>query len=231
VLEVRNLNVWHGNLQILWDVHLSVGEGELVTLIGPNGAGKTTVVETLIGLNRKSQGSVTFRGQEIVGWPAHRIFHTGLALVPERREIFPKMTVLENLRLGATGRQADGKVLEHVHSLFPTLAERQSQLAGTMSGGEQQMLAIGRALMSEPHLLILDEPSSGLSPALVTQVFTTLERLGREGMTILLLEQNVRYALELCNRGYVLENGRILTGGSSRDLLRDEHIQKAYLGI
>jgi len=230
VLEVRNLNVWHGNMQILWDVHLSVEKGELVTLIGPNGAGKTTVVETLIGLNKKSQGRVTFRGQEILGWPPHRIFRTGLALVPERREIFPKMTVLENLQLGAIGREGDGKMLEHVHTLFPVLAERKHQLAGTMSGGEQQMLAIGRALMSEPHLLILDEPSSGLSPALVTQVFTTLERLGREGMTILLLEQNVRHALELCNRGYVLENGRVVTSGSSRDLLRDEHIEKAYLG-
>jgi len=231
VLEVRNLNVWHGAMQILWDVHLSVGEGELVTLIGPNGAGKTTVVETLIGLNRKAQGSIAFRGEEILGWPPHRIFRTGLALVPERREIFPKMTVEENLQLGALGREDDGKSLAHVHGLFPILAERKRQLAGTMSGGEQQMLAIGRALMSRPHLLILDEPSSGLSPALVTQVFTTLERLGREGMTILLLEQNVRHALELCNRGYVLENGRVITSGSSRDLLRDEHIEKAYLGI
>ena len=231
MLEVRNLNVWHGAMQILWDVHLSVGEGELVTLIGPNGAGKTTVVETLIGLNRKAQGSIAFRGEEILGWPPHRIFRTGLALVPERREIFPKMTVEENLQLGALGREDDGKSLAHVHGLFPILAERKRQLAGTMSGGEQQMLAIGRALMSRPHLLILDEPSSGLSPALVTQVFTTLERLGREGMTILLLEQNVRHALELCNRGYVLENGRVITSGSSRDLLRDEHIEKAYLGI
>ncbi|MBS1194987.1 MAG: ABC-type branched-chain amino acid transport system, ATPase component [Methanomicrobia archaeon] len=231
MLEVRNLDVWHGTMQILWGVDLSVGEGELVTLIGPNGAGKTTVVETLIGLNRKARGSILFQGQEILGWPSHRIFHSGLALVPERREIFPKMTVEENLQLGAHGREDDGTTLSYVHGLFPILAERKRQLAGTMSGGEQQMLAIGRALMSRPHLLILDEPSSGLSPALVTQVFTTLERLGREGMTILLLEQNVRHALELCNRGYVLENGRVITSGSSRDLLRDEHIEKAYLGI
>jgi len=231
VLEVKNLNVWHGTMQILWGVDLSVGDGELVTLIGPNGAGKTTVVETLIGLNRKSEGSITFRGEKILGWPPHRIYHAGLALVPERREIFPKMTVEENLQLGALGREDNGQTLAHVHALFPILAERKHQLAGTMSGGEQQMLAIGRALMSRPHLLILDEPSSGLSPALVTQVFTTLERLGREGMTILLLEQNVRHALELCNRGYVLENGRIVTSGSSRDLIKDEHIEKAYLGI
>jgi len=231
VLEVQGLNVWHGTMQILWGVHLSVQEGELVTLIGPNGAGKTTVVETLIGLNRKAEGSIRFQGEEILGWQPHRIFHAGLALVPERREIFPKMTVEENLQLGALGREDNGSTLSYVHGLFPILEERKRQLAGTMSGGEQQMLAIGRALMSRPHLLILDEPSSGLSPALVTQVFTTLERLGREGMTILLLEQNVRHALELCNRGYVLENGRVVTSGSSRDLLRDEHIEKAYLGI
>jgi branched-chain amino acid transport system ATP-binding protein len=231
VLEIRNLNVWHGNMQVLWDVQLAVGEGELVTLIGPNGAGKTSTVETIIGLNRKVKGSISFRGKEILGWPPHRIFSTGLALVPERREIFPKMTVRENLMLGGMQREDTVEMLAHVHSLFPVLSERKDQLAGTMSGGEQQMLAIGRALMSRPHLLILDEPSTGLSPALVTQVFTTLERLGREGITILLLEQNVRHALELCNRGYVLENGRIVTSGSSRDLLKDEHIEKAYLGI
>ncbi|MCX6693205.1 MAG: ABC transporter ATP-binding protein [Methanomicrobiales archaeon] len=231
MLEVAHLDVSHGNLQILWDVHLNVTQGDLVTLIGPNGSGKTTLVETIIGLNRSAKGRVTFRGEEILGLPPHVIFRKGLALVPERREIFPKMTVFENLQLGSPNYTAKGAVLDHVYSLFPILKDRESQQAGTMSGGEQQMLAIGRALMSEPGLLILDEPSTGLSPVLVAQVFSTLERLGREGMTILLLEQNVRHALQLCRRGYIIENGRIIQEGSSRDLLHDEHIQRAYLGI
>jgi len=231
VLEISNLNVFHGNLQVVWDLSVKVDTGELVTLIGPNGAGKTSTVETIAGLNRKATGSIRFKGEEILGMPPHRIFRKGIALVPERREIFPKMQVMENLQLGAQGRTGWEKNLDHVFSLFPILSERKRQVAGTLSGGEQQMLAIGRALMSEPEMLILDEPSTGLSPLLVGQMFRSLEQLGREGMTVLLLEQNVRHALELCSRGYVLENGRIVLQGKTKELLHDPHIERAYLGI
>jgi len=231
MLEISNLNVFHGNLQVVWDLSVKVDPGELVTLIGPNGAGKTSTVETIVGLNRHATGSIRFGGEDLLGVPPHEIFGKGLALVPERREIFPGMPVIENLRLGARGRPEWRKTLQHVHELFPILQERGKQRAGTLSGGEQQMLAIGRALMSEPRMLILDEPSTGLSPLLVGQMFRSLEQLGREGMTVLLLEQNVRHALELCNRGYVLENGRIILEGKTKQLLHDPHIERAYLGI
>lgn len=231
MLSVSGLNVFHNNMQVVWDLSFSIGEGELVTLIGPNGAGKTTTVETIAGLNRKASGSVLFFEEAILGKHPYDIFKKGLALVPEKREIFARMPVVENLLLGAGANGGYEKTLEHIYRLFPILQERKTQMAGTLSGGEQQMLAIGRALMSEPRLLILDEPSTGLSPLLVGQVFRSLEQLGREGMTILLLEQNVRHALELCHRGYVLENGRIEKEGKSRDLLHDPHIQKAYLGF
>ncbi|MCX6686226.1 MAG: ABC transporter ATP-binding protein [Methanoregula sp.] len=231
MLDISGLNIFHGNIQVVWDLRLKVNEGEMVTLIGPNGAGKTSTVETIVGLNRNAKGSITFLGENILGVQPYDIFKKGLALVPEKREIFPKMPVIENLILGAGGRAIWKDSLNHVYNLFPVLQEREQQMAGTLSGGEQQMLAIGRALMSEPKLLILDEPSTGLSPLLVAQVFKSLEHLGRGGMTILLLEQNVRHALELCNRGYVLENGRIVLEGKAKELMRESHIQKAYLGI
>ena len=231
MLEISNLNVFHGNLHVVWDLTVKVDPGELVTLIGPNGAGKTSTVETIIGLNRQADGSIRLLGEEILGMRPNQVFRKGLALVPERREIFPGMPVIENLQLGAMGRPGWRKALDHVYALFPVLAERERQRAGTLSGGEQQMLAIGRALMSEPKMLILDEPSTGLSPILVAQMFRSLEQLGREGMTILLLEQNVRHALELCNRGYVLENGRIVLEGKTKELLHNPHIERAYLGI
>jgi len=231
MLAIENLNVFHGNLQVVWDLSLTVEKGELVTLIGPNGAGKTTIVETITGLNRNATGSIRFEGEDILGKHPYELFRKGLALVPEKREIFPKMPVCENLLLGTIGPDGTGKTLEHVYKLFPVLKEREHQQAGTLSGGEQQMLAIGRALMSKPRLLILDEPSTGLSPLLVGQVFRSLEQLGREGMTILLLEQNVRHALTMCTRGYVIENGRIIKEGKSKELMRDPHIQKAYLGF
>ncbi len=231
MLAVTNLNVFHGNLQVVWDLSFRVEKGELVTLIGPNGAGKTTTVETIIGLNRKASGSVAFEGEEILGHHPYDLFKKGLALVPEKREIFSKMPVAENLLLGRIGQDETEKTLAHIFQLFPILKEREHQMAGTLSGGEQQMLAIGRALMSKPKLLILDEPSTGLSPILVGQVFRSLEQLGREGMTILLLEQNVRHALNMCHRGYVLENGRIIKEGKAKELKRDPHIQKAYLGF
>ena len=232
MLEIANLNISHGHLQVVWDLALSVKKGEIVTLIGPNGSGKTTTVETIAGLNKTATGTVRFLGRDILGMPSYRIFQEGLALVPERREIFPKMSVFENLLLGSAGKEdVREKMLSHVFALFPVLHEREKQQAGTMSGGEQQMLAIARALMSDPKLLVLDEPSTGLSPLLVAQVFRSLEQLGRGGLTILLLEQNVRNALDLCNRGYVLENGRIVLEGKSKELMHNPHIQKAYLGF
>jgi branched-chain amino acid transport system ATP-binding protein len=231
MLNVSGLNVFHTNLQVVWDLSFHVNKGELVTMIGPNGAGKTTTVETIVGLNRNATGSILFDGESILGHHPYDLFRKGLALVPEKREIFPAMPVIENLLLGGTGNPDTIKSLDRIFRLFPILKERRQQIAGTLSGGEQQMLAIGRALMSEPRLLILDEPSTGLSPLLVGQVFRSLEQLGREGMTILLLEQNVRNALAMCNRGYVLENGRIVQEGRSKELLHDPRIQKAYLGF
>jgi len=231
MLSVSHLNVFHGNLQVVWDLSFHVNKGELVTMIGPNGAGKTTTVETIAGLNKRATGSVVFDGQEVLGRPPYELFTRGLALVPEKREIFPSMPVIENLLLGGTQNPHREGALDRVFRLFPVLRERERQEAGTLSGGEQQMLAIGRALMSEPRLLILDEPSTGLSPLLTGQVFRALEHLGREGMTVLLLEQNVRNALAMCERGYVLENGRVVEEGKSKMLLNDPRIQKAYLGI
>jgi branched-chain amino acid transport system ATP-binding protein len=231
MLKVSGLNVFHSNLQVIWDLSFHVNKGELVTMIGPNGAGKTTTVETIVGLNRNATGSILFDGESVLGHHPYDLFRKGLALVPEKREIFPTMHVIENLLLGGSGNPNPAKSLDRIFRLFPILKDRQQQMAGTLSGGEQQMLAIGRALMSEPRLLILDEPSTGLSPILTGQVFRSLEQLGREGMTILLLEQNVRNALAMCNRGYVLENGRIVEEGKSKELLHDKRIQKAYLGF
>jgi branched-chain amino acid transport system ATP-binding protein len=231
MLTVTGLNVFHANLQVVWDLSFQVNKGELVTMIGPNGAGKTTTVETIVGLNRTATGSILLDGESILGNHPYDLFRKGLALVPEKREIFPTMPVIENLLLGGIGNAHPDKSLDRIFRLFPVLKEREQQHAGTLSGGEQQMLAIGRALMSEPRLLILDEPSTGLSPLLTGQVFRSLEQLGREGMTILLLEQNVRNALAMCNRGYVLENGRIVQEGKSKELLHDPRIQKAYLGF
>ncbi len=231
MLDIDNLDVSRSTLPILWGISFRISEGEMVTLIGPNGAGKTTLVETIFGLNPATRGSIRFQGDEVRGLSPPEVFKRGIALVPEKRELFPKMTVLENLRIGAAGHEDWEKTLEYCIGLFPVLGERRTQLAGTLSGGEQQMVAIGRALMSEPALLVLDEPSTGLSPRLVGEVFRSLERLGREGKTILLLEQNVRHALELCDRGYVMEQGRIIREGKTKELLRDEHIQRAYLGV
>lgn len=179
MLTVSGLNVFHANLQVVWDLSFRVNKGELVTMIGPNGAGKTTTVETIVGLNRKATGLIMFDGENILGSHPYDLFRKGLALVPEKREIFPTMPVIENLLLGGTANTNPDKTLTHIYRLFPILLERQQQMAGTLSGGEQQMLAIGRALMSEPRLLILDEPSTGLSPILTAQVFRSLEQLGR----------------------------------------------------
>jgi len=234
MLEVSGISGGYNSLQVLWDVSLVVRRGELVALVGANGAGKSTLLKTIAGLLRPSGGRIILEGVRIDGMPPHAIVARGLALVPEGRKVFPYMTVAENLELGAfleTRRARMVETLEWVYTLFPILKERQTQLAGTLSGGEQQMLVIGRALMSRPRLLMMDEPSLGLAPAVVSTVFGCIGRLLEEGITILLVEQNVRKALELAHRGYVLENGRIVLSGTSAALLADPNVKKAYLGV
>jgi branched-chain amino acid transport system ATP-binding protein len=233
MLEVRNLNVWYDNLQVLWDVSLHIDQGEIVTLLGANGAGKSTLVQSIFGLTRNVKGSILFEGKEIAGMHPYEVVKRGLALVPEKRELFPKMTVLENLELGTFAREKQETVdFEEIFSLFPVLDDRRHQLAGTLSGGEQQMLAIGRALMAKPKMLVLDEPSLGLSPLFVGNVLSTVKTLNTtRGLTILLVEQNVQHALELSNRGYIMENGRITAEGGGHALLQDDQVRSAYLGV
>ncbi|HOS81739.1 MAG TPA: ABC transporter ATP-binding protein [Methanolinea sp.] len=230
MLHIEDLNVSYSYLQVLWDVSLHVDRGEVVTLIGSNGAGKTTLVSALFGLVPAIGGRIEFEGENISGMAPFEIVRRGLSLVPEKRELFPRMTVRENLELGAfaTGRKGDP---DRVFELFPHLAERQDQDAGTLSGGEQQMLAIARCLMANPRMIVLDEPSLGLSPKLVHTVLEAVERLNSEGITILLVEQNVRRALEISHRAYVIEAGRITRSGRSSELLHDEQIREAYLGL
>jgi len=230
LLDIRQLNVSYENLQVLWDVTLHVHEGEIVTILGANGAGKTTLVQSIFGLTRASNGSVLFRGDDITGRTPDIIVRKGLSLVPEKRELFPKMTVLENLDLGGYALNTGAVDRTDLYDLFPVLQERESQLAGTLSGGEQQMLAIARALMARPSLLVLDEPSLGLSPLLVTTVLDSIQKLNHNGLTILLVEQNVQHALEISHRAYILENGRVPREGSASDLLSDSDIRAAYLG-
>ena len=234
MLEIKELNVSYEKVQVLWGVSFTVNEGEIVSLLGSNGAGKSTTVKTIQGLLKSKSGSIRFMDRNIEGLPAYKIVDAGISLVPEGREIFPKMSVLENLILGAyvpRARDLLEESLEWVFQLFPKLEERKKQLAGTMSGGEQQMLAIARALMSKPKLLMLDEPSLGLAPVLVLQVFEVIKKLNEEGVTILLVEQNVHHALELSDRGYVLEKGRIILEGKGSELLEHEYVKNAYLGI
>lgn len=231
MLDVQGLNVFYANLQVLWDVSLHIEQGEVVTLLGANGAGKSSLVQTIFGLNRSRTGNIRFLGTDISGMPPYEVVKQGLALVPEKRELFPKMTILENLELGAYGRDKDNADLEEIYALFPVLKERERQLAGTLSGGEQQMLAIARSLMAKPRLLVLDEPSLGLSPLFVTTVLDTVTILNKKGLTILLVEQNVQHALEISHRGYILENGRITHEGTATDLLRDDFVKSAYLGL
>ncbi len=234
MLEVKNVAAGYGGIQVLWDVSLEVNGGEFVALVGANGAGKSTLLKCVAGLLKSKEGTVSFEGQVLSGLPGHAIVSRGIALVPEGRRVFPFMTVRENLELGAYTVRDPGTVqqnLEWVYGLFPKLKMRQKQLAGTFSGGEQQMLVIGRALMSRPKFLMLDEPSLGLQPNIVAGVFESLQILHREGVTILLVEQNVRKSLEIAQRGYVLEHGRVVLSGDSRTLLADEEVRKAYLGI
>jgi branched-chain amino acid transport system ATP-binding protein len=231
MLKVDNLNVYYGAIHAVKGVSLEVNEGEIVTLIGANGAGKSTVLQTISGLLRSKTGDVSFLDQCIAAVPPHKIVERGLAHVPEGRRIFLRMTVLENLELGAyTKPHVNTEDLEKVYKLFPRLLERRKQVAGTLSGGEQQMLAMGRALMSRPKLLMLDEPSMGLAPMLVEQIFEIIENMNKNGTTILLVEQNAQMALSIADRGYVLETGSIVISGTGRELVESDEIRKAYLG-
>jgi len=232
MLEVRGINVGYGNLQILWDVSFNTKEGEIVTIIGPNGAGKTTLLKAIAGLLKPKSGEIYFRGKQIGGLPAYKVVKEGIALVPEGRELFPRMSVMDNLLLGSyISPSTRQEMLEKVFDLFPVLRERKNQMAGTLSGGEQQMLSIARSLMSNPKLLMLDEPSFGLAPMMVLKIFDTITRLNEIGVTILLVEQNVYHALELAHRGYVIENGRIVLEGEAKSLIDNKYMKEAYLGV
>jgi branched-chain amino acid transport system ATP-binding protein len=233
LLEVNDIHAHYGGIEALKGVSLSVQEGEVVTLIGSNGAGKSTTLRAITGLTPASSGSVVIDGEDVTRVPAHEIVDRGIALSPEGRHCFSRMTVRENLDLGAYRRRKDTSVaedLERVFGLFPRLKERQRQKAGTMSGGEQQMLAIGRALMAKPKVLLLDEPSMGIAPILVQRIYETIAEINRGGMTILLVEQNANYALDISSRGYVLETGRVVLEGESATLRTDPEVQRAYLG-
>ena len=232
LLSVNDINVYYGAIHAIKGVSFEVNEGEIVTLIGANGAGKSTTLKTISGLLRSRTGDITFQDQSITGIPAHKLITRGLAQVPEGRAIFLQMTVEENLEMGAYTRP-NSEIeagLKNVYEHFPRLEERKKQIAGTLSGGEQQMLAMGRALMSAPKLLMMDEPSMGLAPILVDEIFEIIKTLHKAGTTILLVEQNAQMALSVAARGYVLETGRIVTSGTGEELLKDESVKKAYLG-
>ncbi len=232
MLSIDTIAVFYKELQAIWDVSLDVNDGEIVALVGPNGAGKTTILRVISGLIQPSAGKISFQGQNISHVPPHKIVELGLSQVPESGKIFTGMSVLENLELGAyvaRARKDRSASLARVFEIFPRLAERRNQLAGTLSGGERQMLAIGRALMSEPRLLMLDEPSFGLAPILVEHMFETIRKINQQGLTILLVEQNVQASLELAHRAYLLENGRIVGEGKGKELLSFESVRSAYL--
>ena len=232
VLKVENLHVYYGSIHAIKGVYFEVGEGEIVTLIGANGAGKSTTLNTVGGLLKPREGTIEFEGKSILGVAPHKVVSEGMALCPEGRRVFAQLSVKENLEMGAYTRPASEipETLEKVYEQFPRLKERETQMAGTLSGGEQQMLAMGRALMSKPRLLMLDEPSMGLAPILVDQIFEIIETLNKAGTTILLVEQNAQMALSIAHRAYVLETGRIVNTGTGKDLLNDDSVKKAYLG-
>jgi len=234
VLEIQNLHVFYGGIHALQGISLSVPDGKVVTLLGANGAGKTTTLRAIMGLVRPKEGQITLDGKSLLGKKPYEIVRLGLSMAPEGRRIFPDLTVMENLLLGAYARTDTAGIsrdLEFVFSLFPRLKERQNQRGGTLSGGEQQMLAVARALMAGPKLLLLDEPSLGLAPVLITEVYRAFQRLREEGRTILLVEQNARAALSLADYGYVLETGRLVVEGPTQELRDSELVRKAYLGI
>jgi len=234
MLEVSNLDTFYGKAQALWGVSLRIDEGEIVALIGANGAGKTTLLNTISGLLRPASGSVEFLGKRIDGLAPHTIVELGISHIPEGRKLFADMSVRENLEMGAYTSGAwkqKAETLEQVYQVFPNLKEREGQLARTLSGGEQQMLAMGRGLMARPKLCMFDEPSFGLAPRLLLEVFQVIKSLREQGLTILLIEQNVRRTLEIADRAYVLENGRVVLEGESKELLQEELVKKAYLGL
>jgi len=232
MLALQDVHTFYGHIHALHGVSIEVGRGEIVTLLGANGAGKTTTLKTISGLLRPRTGAVTFEGKDIARTPAHELVRLGIGHAPEGRRIFGRLTVLENLKMGAFVRDQKtiGPDLDRVFELFPRLNERIGQLGGTLSGGEQQMLAIGRALMAQPRLLLLDEPSLGLAPILIQQVFAKIQQINEQGTTILLVEQNALQALTIANRGYVLQTGRVVLGGPSAELKENPTVQKAYLG-
>ena len=234
MLEINNLNCSYGNVQVLWDVTLDVGEGEIVALLGANGAGKTTLLNTIAGIVKPTSGDIRFMGASMLGLPTHRVGERGISYLPEGGRLFSDMTIRENLEMGSYPRKDWARrkeMLEKVFDLFPRLRERQKQLARTMSGGEKQMLAMGRALMSNPKLCLFDELSYGLAPIMVSEVFRIVKMLKEQGITVFLVEQNVHQTLEIASRAYVLENGRIVLNGESASLLENDYIKRAYLGM
>ena len=233
MLEVKDIEVYYGMIQALKGISFEVNEGEVIALIGANGAGKTTTLHTITGLLSPKKGSVLFEGQDITKVPAHKIVSLGMAHVPEGRRVFAELSVYQNLKMGAyTRKDKDeiAKTLEMVYKRFPRLEERKNQLAGTLSGGEQQMLAMGRALMSHPKIIVMDEPSMGLSPILVNEIFDIIQEISASGTTVLLVEQNAKKALSIADRAYVLETGKIVLEGDAKELMNDDSIKKAYLG-
>jgi branched-chain amino acid transport system ATP-binding protein len=233
ILEISDIHTYYGSIHALKGISLQVNDGEIVTLLGANGAGKSTTLRSINGLNRPRQGSIRFQGRDITSVPAHDIVKRGIAQSPEGRRLFPRMTVTENLEMGAFQRKDRAAIkqdMDHVFELFPRLHERRDQKAGTMSGGEQQMCAIGRALMARPKLLLLDEPSMGLAPVLVERIFETLVEINEQGTPILLVEQNALMALDIAKRGYVLETGRVVLADEAKALSQNEQVRKTYLG-
>ncbi|HWS10780.1 MAG TPA: ABC transporter ATP-binding protein [Xanthobacteraceae bacterium] len=234
MLRVENLDVFYGDVQALNGVSLDIEEGAIVAIVGANGAGKTTLIRALAGMQQRLHGRIVYRGTDISGWPSYRVCNLGIGQVAEGRQVFPTLTVAENLDIGAMlprARAARVKNKERVLALFPVLAERARQAAGTLSGGEQQMLAIGRCLMGAPDLIMFDEPSLGLAPTIIRDVLNTIRELNRDGITCLLVEQNVAQSLKLASRAYVLENGRVTLSGSGAELLADDRVRSAYLGL
>ena len=234
MLDVEDLSVFYGDAQALDGVSLSIEQGEIVAIVGANGAGKTSLIRTIGGMHRPTKGKIRFKGVDITGWPSYRVCDLGVGQVAEGRQIFPNMSVVENLEMGAMlprARKLKARNLEHIYGLFPRLKERAGQFAGTLSGGEQQMLAIGRCLMGAPELVMFDEPSLGLAPAIVQNMLAIIRTLNQDGLTCMLVEQNVAVSLRLARHGYVLENGRIMLKGGGEELLADDRVRQAYLGL